>query len=321
MIFECKGLTYILTVSGRNILRASLFRHDIEVVAINHTCANVQDVIYLIQYDSTHGLLSKYGCDFEITPSNDGNLLVNGRKIFLTSERDLTKLNWSLYGADYIAECTSRFRSAEKAQAHVEHGLAKKVLISAPSSDAPTLVYRVNTEQYALEKDQNVVFSCASCTTNCLAPLVKTLDDEFGVSQAFMSTIHATTQSQHVLDGYSEKDRRPGRSAMVNIIPTTTGASKGIAKVLPHLGGKVAGISVRVPTTNVSMVDLVIQTSKPTTIDDILDTFRSAANHNMASVLEVEEGELVSCDFLGRSCSAVVDVHASSQLSPNVRDL
>lgn len=262
----------------------------------------------------------KYASTSAITALPNGNLSVNGREIHLMSERDLTKLDWQRYGVDYVAECTGKFRSISTAEAHVVHGGAKRVLISAPSPDAPSMVYRVNSEEYTAhrQKDDAVVFSCASCTTNCLAPLLKVLDDGVGIEHGLMTTVHASTQSQHVLDGYSAKDRRSGRSAIGNIIPTTTGASKAIKAVLPHLAGRINGISVRVPTTNVSMIDLVVQTKEATTLYDVLASFRQAAEGSLYGVLEVEDQELVSCDFLGRSCSAIIDAAASSQLNPNV---
>lgn len=304
---------------GRNVLRASLLRDDVEVVAINHTCATAEDVAYLIKFDSTHGPLMKYASNSAISALPNGNLSVNGRVIHLMSERDLMKLDWRPYGAEYVAECTGKFRSTATAQAHVVHGGAKRVLISAPSPDAPSMVYRVNSEEYVAHREtsETVVFSCASCTTNCLAPLLKVLDNAFGIEQGLMTTVHASTQSQHVLDGYSAKDRRSGRSAIGNIIPTTTGASKAIRAVLPHLAGKINGISVRVPTTNVSMIDLVVQTKTATTLQDMLGTFRQASEGKLVGVLEVEDQELVSCDFLGRSCSAIIDSAASSELNAN----
>lgn len=291
-----------------------------EVVAINHTCATADDVVYLINFDSTHGPLMKYASNSAIAALPNGNLSVNGKEVHLISQRDLTKLDWRQYQVEYVAECTGKFRSKANAETHVVQGGAKRVVISAPSPDAPSLVYRVNSNEYAMlrEKSEATVFSCASCTTNCLAPLLKVLDESVGIEQGLMTTVHASTQSQHVLDGYSAKDRRSGRSAMGNIIPTTTGASKAIKAVLPHLAGKIGGISVRVPTTNVSMVDLVVHTTRPTTLQGVMDSFRQAAQGSLLGVVEVEDQELVSCDFLGRSCSAIIDASASSELNANV---
>ena len=224
-----------------------MLRSDIAVVALNHTCASIEDLIYLIQFDSTHGTLAKLlGVDFKLSALPNGNLSINGREIVLTSERDLNKLDWAASGVEYVAECTGKFRTTELASKHVTQGKARRVLISAPSPDAPTFVYKVNSHEYATYKGVDV-FSCASCTTNCLAPVAKVLDDNFGIAQGFMTTVHASTQSQHVLDGYSKKNKRAGRSVMGNIIPTTTGAAQAISLVLPQLKGKLSGTSIRVP--------------------------------------------------------------------------
>ncbi|KAK5070335.1 hypothetical protein LTR64_000005 [Lithohypha guttulata] len=300
---------------GRMVLRASLLREDVEVVAINHTCASIEDLILLFTHDSTHGPLSRIVHEpITIEETQSGNLSINGREIALISQRNIEKIEWSALGVEYVAECTGKFRSTTLASAHVNHGGAKKVLISAPSPDAPTFVYKVNTSRYS-DRTSSVVYSNASCTTNCLAPIMKVLNDSFGVSQALMTTVHASTQSQHVLDGYSKKDRRAGRSIMGNIIPTSTGAAAAISAVLPELEGKVTGISVRVPTTNVSMVDLTVATEKATSLTEIMDAFTEAARSDLAGVLSVEQEELVSSDFLGHSSSAVIDVKASKQLN------
>lgn len=298
---------------GRSVLRASLLREDVEVAAINHTCATIEDFILLFTHDSTHGPLSRIVHEpITIEGLANGNLAINGREIFLISERNIEKIDWRSLGVEYVAECTGKFRSTALASAHVSFGGAKKVLISAPSPDAPTFVYKVNTSKYL---PTSSVYSCASCTTNCLAPIMKVLNDNFGVSQALMTTVHASTQSQHVLDGYSKKDRRAGRSIMGNIIPTSTGASAAISAVLPELGGKITGISVRVPTTNVSMVDLTVATEKATSLSKIIEAFEEAARTSLLGVLSVEQEELVSSDFLGHSSSAVIDAKASKELN------
>lgn len=215
---------------------------------------------------------------------------------------------------DYVAECTGKFRSTALASTHVKYGRAKKVLISAPCADAPTFVYKVNTSEYR-DHAAASVFSCASCTTNCLAPILKVVNDTVGVEHALMTTVHASTQSQHVLDGYSKKDRRAGRSIMGNIIPTSTGAAAAVSRVLPEMHGRVSGISVRVPTANVSMVDLTVATARETSLAQLMDAFRAAARDEMAGVLSVEDEELVSCDFLGHSSSAIIDAKASKELN------
>lgn len=232
---------------GRNVLRASLLRDDIEVVAINHTCASIEDVIYLILYDSTHGLLSRsFAGANEICATPDGHLSIRGRRVYLTSERDVSKLEWANLGVEYVAECTGKFKTVAACEPHITHGKARRVLISAPSADAPTFVYHVNSKLYTSQTAK--VVSCASCTTNCVTPVAKTINDNFGIAQAFLTTVHASTRSQHVLDGYSKRDRRAGRSVLGNVIPTTTGAAKAVAAVLPELTGKITGISIRVPT-------------------------------------------------------------------------
>ena len=304
-----------MDLAGRSVLRASLLRDDIEITAINHTCASIEDVILLFTHDSTHGPLSRiiHG-PLDIRALPNGNLSINGREIALISERNIENIDWQALGVEYVAECTGKFRSTAQASAHVKHGKARKVLISAPSSDAPTFVYRVNTSQYSRQASASV-FSNASCTTNCLAPILKVLNDNFKVAQAFMTTVHASTQSQHVLDGYSKKDRRAGRSIMGNIIPTSTGAAAAISIVLPELEGKVTGISVRVPTTNVSMVDLTVATEQATSLAEIMAVFQEASRSDLSGVLSVEEEELVSSDFLGHSSSAVIDAKASKQLN------
>lgn len=304
------------TRAGRSVLRASLLRNDIQIVAINHTCASIEDFILLFTHDSTHGPLSRiiHG-PLDIHSLENGNLSINGQEIALISERNIEKINWRSLDVEYVAECTGKFRSTAAASAHVHNGRAKKVLISAPSSDAPTFVYKVNTSGYSRAAISSSVYSNASCTTNCLAPILKVLDGSFGVNQAFMTTVHASTQSQHVLDGYSKKDRRAGRSIMGNIIPTSTGAAAAISAVLPHLDGKVTGISVRVPTTNVSMVDLTVATDKSTSLAEVLAEFEHASQSSLAGVLSVEQEELVSSDFLGHSSSAVIDAKASKQLN------
>ena len=300
-------------------MRASLLRRDVQVKAINHTCTSIEDVIHLILHDSTHGSLQKLlQRVIELVALPNGNICLNGHEIALISERNLQKIDWNALDVDYVAEGTGKFRSVASASLHVTSGKAKKVLISAPSPDAPTFVYKINSENYVHLNETNSVYSCASCTTNCLAPIAKVLNEEFGIVPGFMTTVHASTQSQHVLDGYSRKDRRSGRSIIGNIIPTTTGAAKALKSVLPCLDGKVSGVSVRVPTANVSMVDLSIQLEKPTSLDEIMATFHTASKGELQGILDVEEEELVSCDFLGHPCSAIVDAKASVALNPHV---
>ncbi|EAW13599.1 type I glyceraldehyde-3-phosphate dehydrogenase [Aspergillus clavatus NRRL 1] len=297
---------------GRNVLRAALDRSDLQIVAINHTCTSVQDLIYLIRYDSSMGNLS---ASITIHALSDTFIAINGHQIALTSERDLKKLNWAALGADYVVECTGKFTKRELALDHITHGHAKRVVISAPSADAPTYVYGVNSDSYTPDEARRVI-SCASCTTNCVTPVLKVLHHHFGIAQGYLTTVHAATRSQQVLDGYSKKNRRLGRSVFDNIIPTTTGAAKAIATVLPELTGKVTGVSIRVPTPNVSMIDLTISTEKPTSLAEILAIFRRAAKSELAGVLAVSDEELVSSDYLGNPHSAIVDAAACSELNP-----
>ncbi|PIG83543.1 glyceraldehyde-3-phosphate dehydrogenase [Aspergillus arachidicola] len=297
---------------GRNVLRASLTRTDLQIVAINHTCNTVQDLIYLIRYDSCMGKLSD---DISIHALSDTLITINGRQIVLTSERDLQKLNWSAVGVDYVVECTGKFTKRDLALQHVTYGHAKRVVISAPSSDSPTYVYGVNSDDYTADEDRRVV-SCASCTTNCVTPVLKVLHQQFGIVQGLLTTVHAATQSQQVLDGYSKKNRRLGRSVFDNIIPTTTGAAKAIATVLPELTGKVTGVSIRVPAPNVSMIDLTVTTEQPTSLAEIMAAFRRAAKSSLAGVLYVSDEELVSSDYKGNPNSAVVDAPACTELNP-----
>ncbi|CAG7979364.1 unnamed protein product [Penicillium salamii] len=297
---------------GRNVLRAALVRSDIQVVAINHTCISVEDLIYLVRYDSSMGDLD------DRTPINilsDNLITINGKQIALTSERDLKKLNWSTLGVDYVLECTGKFTKRDLALDHVTYGQAKRVLISAPSSDSPTFVYGVNSDDYTPTEDCRVV-SNASCTTNCVTPVLKVLQGSFGVAQGFLTTIHAATRSQQVLDGYSKKNKRLGRGVFNNIIPTTTGAAKAVAAVLPELNGKVTGVSIRVPTPNVSMIDLTISTEKPTSLAEVIAAFRRSAKSDMAGVLKVSDEELVSSDYNGSPYSAIIDAPSCMELNP-----
>ncbi|KAJ5132940.1 Glyceraldehyde-3-phosphate dehydrogenase 1 [Penicillium atrosanguineum] len=297
---------------GRNVLRAALVRSDIQVVAINHTCVTVEDLIYLIRYDSSMGDLDERT---DIQAVSDSLITIDGTRIALTSERNLKKLNWATLGVDYVLECTGKFTKRDLAMDHITYGQAKRVLISAPSSDAPTFVYGVNSDLYTASEECRVV-SNASCTTNCVTPVLKVLHETFGITQGFLTTIHAATRSQQVLDGYSKKNRRLGRGVFNNIIPTTTGAAKAVAAVLPELKGKVTGVSIRVPTPNVSMIDLTVSTDKPTSLSEIISAFRIASKSSMAGVLRVTDEELVSTDYNGSPYSAVIDAPACAELNP-----
>ncbi|KAL4809816.1 hypothetical protein BDV18DRAFT_166570 [Aspergillus unguis] len=297
---------------GRTVLRAALSRTDIRIAAINHTCTSVQDLLYLIRYDSSMGKLPD---EIPLHAISDTQIVLAGNTISLTSERDLKNLNWAGVGVDCVIECTGKFTKRDLAMEHITHGGAQRVVISAPSSDSPTYVYGVNSERYAPGDDQRVV-SCASCTTNCVTPVLKVLNEAFGIQQGFLTTVHAATKSQTVLDGYSKKNRRLGRSVFDNIIPTSTGAAKAIAAVLPELTGKVTGVSIRVPTPNVSMIDLTVNTETPTSLENVLGAFRRAAKAELKGVLKVSDEELVSSDYAGDSHSAIVDAAACQELNP-----
>ncbi|GAA6040986.1 hypothetical protein JCM8097_000525 [Rhodosporidiobolus ruineniae] len=301
---------------GRAVFRASLDRDDLQVVHINHTAPTTKHLLRSILFDSTHGPL-RHSADLSASDSGDA-LYFRGRRITLSSTRDPSQLNWAEYGAEYVVESTGKMLTVESASQHLQSG-AKKVVISAPSKDAKTIVVGVNRKEYSPE--MNVV-SNASCTTNCLAPLAKVLHNAFGISSGMMSTVHASTSSQHILDGYSKKSLRLGRSVASNIIPTTTGAASAISLVLPELTGKLTGISIRVPVSNVSMVDLTVVLTKPVaTKEELLQPLRDAAAGRMKSsigplsnVIAVSDDELVSSDFCGWQQSCIVDSAATTKL-------
>ncbi|KAH8653248.1 hypothetical protein BGZ60DRAFT_387141 [Tricladium varicosporioides] len=300
---------------GRIVFRNSLFRKNIQVTAINHTCASIDDIIHQILFDSTHGPLSKSTIlPSDIFAVDAKTLSVCGHLVHLTSQRDPKLLNWNNSGAEYVIDSTGKFTTTSLAQQHIDYAGAKRVLISAPSKDAATFVCGVNTAEYPIESPPTVV-SCASCTTNCLAPLAKILNDKYGIVQGLMTTVHASTRSQQVLDGYSKRDRRAGRAVLGNVIPTTTGAAKAVSKVLPQLTGKLTGISLRVPTNNVSLVDLTINLERETSLQEILSTLEESSRGVLKGVLAVERNELVSCDFQGNQHSCVVDALASVELN------
>ncbi|WWD08210.1 glyceraldehyde-3-phosphate dehydrogenase, type I [Kwoniella europaea PYCC6329] len=323
---------------GRALFRLLLEREDLLLVAVNHTAHSSEHLMTAIMHDSTHGRF-RSGADLSICPEDHPSLLkatpnnpkpsaliFRGRIIHLFSERDATKLDWSSANADYIMESTGKLTTKEKAEVHIKHGKAKKVLISAPSKDTLNCVYGVNHHVYIGKDD---VLSNASCTTNCLAPLALVLQRAFGVETGMMTTIHASTASQKVLDGFSTKDIRQGRSAMGNIIPATTGAAQAVVKVLPELAGKFHGISVRVPVTNVSLVDLTVTLSTPVASKEaLIRPFRAAAARRpiqsstphpdgpaLAGVLGVSDEKLVSSDYLSSTQSSILDVDATVMLN------
>lgn len=291
---------------GRLVLRQALKRADIRVVAINDLVP-ADNLAYLLKYDSTHGRF-----DGEVTVEENA-LLVNGQKIVVLSEKDPAKLPWKDLKVDYVIESTGFFTDEEGASKHLTAG-AKRVIISAPAKGSiPTFVLGVNEKKYNPEKDK--IISNASCTTNCLAPITKVLLDKFGIEEGLMTTIHAMTASQPTVDGPSKKDWRGGRGANQNIIPASTGAAKAVALCLPEIKGKLTGMAFRVPTADVSVVDLTVRLSRPTSYEEICQAMKEAANGSMKGILEYCEEEVVSTDFIGSSASAIFDKGAGIALN------
>ena len=292
---------------GRMVFRAAVenFPNDIEVVGINDLL-DPDYLAYMLKYDSVHGT-------FQGDIAVEGNtLIVNGKKIRLTAEMDPANLKWDEVGAEVVVESTGLFLTDEKARKHIEAG-AKKVIMSAPSKDAtPMFVYGVNHETYA---GQDII-SNASCTTNCLAPLSKVLNDKFGIVRGLMTTVHAATATQKTVDGPSKKDWRGGRGILENIIPSSTGAAKAVGKVLPELNGKLTGMSLRVPTSDVSFVDLTCELAKPATYEEICAAMKAASEGELKGVLGYTEDAVVATDFRGESRTSVFDAKAGIQLDP-----
>ncbi|MBA5793539.1 type I glyceraldehyde-3-phosphate dehydrogenase [Flavobacterium sp. xlx-214] len=289
---------------GRLVLREAVDRNDIEVVAINDLM-EIDLLAYLLKYDSVHGTFKK-----EI--SIDGNFLViDGKKIRVTSEKDPSQLKWNEVGATIVADCSGVFKTMDKAALHIQGG-AKKVVISSPSDDIPMFVMGVNEEKITKEDH---ILSNASCTTNCLAPIAKILNDEFGIVEGLMTTVHAATASQLVVDGASKKDFRGGRSALNNIIPASTGAAKAVTKVIPELEGKLTGMAFRIPTPNVSVVDLTVKLAKPTTYDHLMQVFKKASETTYKGILGFTTEPVVSQDFLSDTRTSIIDAEAGIALN------
>ena len=289
---------------GRMVFRASLQRDDIQVVAINDLL-DVEHLAYLLKYDSVHGTVD---ASIEVA---DGQLVVDGKPVRITAERDPKNLQWDAIGATIVAECTGIFTTLDMAQSHIDGG-AKKVVISAPSKDAPMFVMGVNHED---AKADNLIVSNASCTTNCLAPLAKVLNDAYGIEEALMTTVHAVTATQMTVDGPSRKDYRGGRSSMLNIIPASTGAAKAVTKVIPSLEGKITGMAFRVPTVDVSVVDLTVKLASETSYDGVMQTIKAASEGALAGVLGYTEELVVSQDFIGDARTSIVDANAGIELN------
>ncbi len=289
---------------GRLVFRLAVKRDNVEVVAVNDLL-DVEHLAYLLKYDSVHG---KFNGTVEV---KDGNLIVDGNTIRITAERDPKNLQWDAVGADIVAECTGIFTTLETAQSHIDGG-AKKVVISAPSKDAPMFVMGVNHKEV---KASDTIVSNASCTTNCLAPLAKVLHDNFGIEEALMTTVHATTATQMTVDGPSRKDWRGGRSAMLNIIPASTGAAKAVTKVIPALEGKLTGMAFRVPTADVSVVDLTVRLEKETSYEEIKKVFKAASEGELKGILGYTEELVVSQDFIGEANTSTFDAGAGIELN------
>ena len=289
---------------GRLVFRAAMKQNDVLVVAVNDLL-DVNHLAYLLKYDSVHG-----SYDGEVVVSGN-NLIVDGQEIKITAELNPTDIGWGRMGVDVVAECTGIFTTLEKAQAHIDGG-AKKVVISAPSADAPMFVMGVN--HHDVTADQTIV-SNASCTTNCLAPISKVLNDNFQIVEGLMTTVHAATATQFTVDAPSKKDFRGGRSAILNIIPASTGAAKAVTKVIPDLVGKLTGMAFRVPTANVSVVDLTVKLKKETSYEEIKAAMKLASENEMKGILGYSDEPLVSQDFVGDIRTSIFDVNAGMELN------
>lgn len=291
---------------GRMVFRSAMKQEDVTIVGINDLLA-VDHLAYLLKYDSVHGR-------YDGTVSVDGgDLIVDGHRVKISAERNPADIGWGDLGTDVVAECTGIFTTLEKAQAHINGG-AKKVVISAPSADAPMYVMGVNHTEATADQ---VIVSNASCTTNCLAPIAKVLNDNFGIAEGLMTTVHATTATQFTVDGPSKKDFRGGRSSLVNIMPASTGAAKAVTKVIPSLVGKLTGMAFRVPTANVSVVDLTVRLEKSTSYDEIKAAMQKHAESDMAGVLGYTEEAVVSQDFIGDARTSIFDAGAGMELNEN----
>lgn len=291
---------------GRIVFRETCNRDNVEVVAINDLL-DVEHLAYLLKYDSVHG---RFNGKVEV---KEGKLYVNDRFIRVTAERDPKLIKWDDkdVDVDIVAECTGIFTTIETAKAHIDGG-AKKVVISAPSADAPMFVMGVNHTE---AKATDLVVSNASCTTNCLAPLAKVIHDNFGIVEALMTTVHATTSTQMTADGPSKKDWRGGRAASVNIIPSSTGAAKAVGKVIPALNGKLTGMSFRVPTVDVSVVDLTVKVAKETSYEEIMKVLKNASETDYKGILGYTEDDVVSQDFVSDKRTSIVDAKAGIGLN------
>lgn len=298
---------------GRLALRAAVEKDTVQVVAVNDPFIDLDYMVYMFNYDSTHGRFKgkvhAEGSNLVVTKDGKSTHTI---KVF--NLKDPSEIKWAEAGAEYIVESTGVFTTIDKASAHLKGG-AKKVVISAPSADAPMFVMGVNEDKYDPSKDH--ILSNASCTTNCLAPLAKVINDEFHIIEGLMTTVHAVTATQKTVDGPSGKQWRDGRGAAQNIIPASTGAAKAVGKVIPELNGKLTGMAFRVPTPNVSVVDLTARLEKPATMDAIKEAVKKAANGKLKGILGYTEDQVVSTDFLGDTHSSIFDANACISLNAN----
>lgn len=294
---------------GRLAFKAALENPAVQVVGVNDPFVDLDYMVYMIKYDSVHG---GFNGTIEIDHANN-TLIVNGEKVKVFSEMEAGNINWASVGAEYILECTGINTTKEKAAAHFKGG-AKKVIISAPSSDAPMFVMGVNEKTYTADM---TVISNASCTTNCLAPLAKVINDKFGIVEGLMTTVHSTTATQKTVDGPSKKDWRGGRAAAANIIPSSTGAAKAVGKVIPELNGKLTGMAFRVPTINVSVVDLTVRIEKAATYSEIKAALKEASENELKGILGYTEDAVVSTDFIHDPRTCIFDAEAGISLNDN----
>ena len=290
---------------GNLSFQAALNKKEVEVVAINDPFITADYMAYMVKYDTVHG---KFEGEVSAT---ENTLVVNGKEIKVYNEMDPKNIPWGKDGVDYVLECSGVFTTLEKAQAHLDAG-AKKVIISAPSKDAPMFVMGVNNDTYT--PDMNII-SNASCTTNCLAPLAKVINDNFGIKDGLMTTVHSTTATQKTVDGASKKDWRGGRAAAANIIPSSTGAAKAVGKVIPSLNGKLTGMSFRVPTVDVSVVDLTVNLEKPATYEEICAAVKKASENEMKGILDYTTEPVVSSDFIHDEHTSIFDSTAGIALT------
>ena len=293
---------------GRLVFRAGIVRDDVEIVAVNAPDKTPEQLAYATKYDSVHG---RFNGTVEVV---DGNLVVNGQNVKLLNSRDPSQLPWGEMGVDYVLECTGKFLTKEAAQPHLDAG-AKVVVLSGPSKDdTPMFVCGVNLDKY---DPSMTVVSNASCTANCLAPLAKVINDKFGIIEGLMTTVHAGTATQNVVDAFSKKNWRLSRSCFENIIPSTTGAAKAVGKVIPELKGKLTGMSMRIPSADVSIVDLTCRLEKGASYDEICAAVKEAAEGPMAGVLAYTDEEVVSSDFRTDPHTSIFDANAGISLNPN----